>query len=307
VLHNGAVRERLEYAAAWLALKLLGGLPRPVARAAGVAVAALAYRLRPPLVWAAHFNLGLAFPDWSQEQRRRVLRGLIRQVGWMAAEFARFPKYNRESVARIVVVDGFENFAGALARGKGVLFLTAHLSAWELAPFAQALFGYPLHFLTRPIENARVNALVNRYRCLSGNQPIDKNQSARAVLNILRGGGTVGLLIDHNASLEEGVFVDFFGVPACTTAGLARLALHTDAAVVPGFLSWDPGLRKYRLQFEPPVEITRTGDEQADVRENTARFTGVVEQVVRRYPEQWLWVHKRWKTRPPGEMPLYPL
>jgi Kdo2-lipid IVA lauroyltransferase/acyltransferase len=300
------MRERLEYAAAWLALKLLGWLPRPLARAAGVAVAAVAYRLRPPLVRAAHFNLALAFPDWSQDQRRRALRGLVQQVGWMAAEFARFPKYNRESIARIVAVDGFENFAAAAARGKGVLFLTAHLSAWELAPFAQALLGHPLHFLSRPIENARVNALVNRYRCLSGNRPIDKNQSARVVLNILGAGGTVGLLVDHNASLEEGVFVDFFGVPACTTAGLARLALHTDAAVVPGFLVWDPGERKYRLRFEPALEIVRTGDERADVRENTARFTRVVEQAVRRYPEQWLWVHKRWKTRPPGEKPLYP-
>ncbi len=300
------MREELEYAGAWLALKLLGRLPRPLARAAGVGLVTLAYWLRPPLVQTAHFNLLLAFPEWPEKKRRRVIRGQLQQVGWMAAEFARFPKYTRENIERVVLLDGFEHFATAQARGKGVLFLTGHMSAWELAPFAQALYGHPLHFLARSIENARVDALVNHYRCLSGNRPIDKNQSARAVLNILRGGGTVGILIDHNTSFEEGVFVDFFGRCACTTTGLARLALHTDAAVVPGFLAWDKGLRKYRLQFEPAVEVTRTGNEWADIRENTARFTMVIERQVRRHPDQWLWVHKRWKTRPPGEKLLYP-
>jgi KDO2-lipid IV(A) lauroyltransferase len=204
-----------------------------------------------------------------------------------------------------VLLDGFENFASAQARGKGVLFLTGHMSAWELAPFAQALFGYPLHFLARAIDNACVDALVTRYRCLSGNLPVEKNQSARAVLKILAAGGTVGILADHNTLLTEGVFVDFFGIPACTTAGLARFALHTDAAVVPGFLHWDPAIRKYRLCFEPAVQLIRTGDDATDIRENTQQFTRVIENYVRRYPDQWLWVHRRWKTRPPGEAPIY--
>jgi len=179
------------------------------------------------------------------------------------------------------------------------------MSAWELAPFAQALYGNPLHFLVRPIANAKVDALINRYRCLSGNRPIEKNRSARAVLRVLSEGGTVGVLSDHNTSLEEGVFVDFFGIPASTTSGLARLALRTDAAVVPGFLSWDRERRKYRLCFEPAVELSRSSDEEADVRENTQRFTRVIEDYVRAHPDQWLWVHKRWKTRPPGEQPIY--
>jgi KDO2-lipid IV(A) lauroyltransferase len=300
------MREWLEYAAARAALGFLGMLPRPLARVAGVQAVRLLYWLRPPLRRAAHWNLKLAFPDWTPGERRRAIRGVIRQVGWMAAEFAQFPRYTRENVERIVLLDGFENFAAARNRGKGVLFLTGHLGAWELAPFAQALFGYPLHFLARPIENRRVNALINRYRCLSGNQPIDKNHSARAVLGLLRQGETVGVLIDHNSAREEGVFVDFFGVPACTTSGLARIALRTGAAVVPGFLVWDPSLRKYRLRFDPAVEVAQSGDDERDVRENTARFTRVVEKFVRQYPDQWLWVHKRWKTRPEGEKPLYP-
>lgn len=300
------MRDWVEYAVAWSALKFLGWLPRPLARAVAVMITRVLYTFRLRLRRTAEFNLRLAFPAWGGRERRRAIHNMIRQVGWMAAEFAHFPQYKPENIERIVVLEGFENFQAAQRRGKGVLFLTGHMSAWELAPFAHALYGYPLHFLARPIENARVNALVDRYRCLSGNQPINKNQAARTILSILHGGGTVGILIDHNASLEEGVFVDFFGVPACTTTGLARFALRTDAAVVPGFLSWDPGINKYRLSFDPVIELARTGDEEGDIRENTARFTCVVEDYIRRHSDQWLWVHKRWKTRPPGEKPLYP-
>jgi len=250
--------------------------------------------------------LRLAFPEWNGKQRRAAIRGMVRQLGWMGAEFARFPRYTKENIDRIVLLDGFENFATAQARGKGVLFLTGHMSAWELAPFAQALFGHPLHFLARAIENPRVDELITRYRCLGGNLPIEKNQSARAVLKVLAAGGTVGILADHNTLLGESVFVDFFGIPASTTAGLARFALHTDAAVVPGFLHWDSALRKYRLCFEPALELMRTGDDATDIRENTQRFTRVIENYVRRYPDQWLWLHRRWKTRPPGESTAYP-
>ena len=299
------MRERLEYAAVWLLLKLVGTIPRPLARFAGARTAAFLFWMRAPLRRAAAENLKLAFPEWTGKQRRAAIRGMVKQLGWMAAEFAHFPKLTRNNIDRVVLLEGFENFAGAKARGKGVLFLTGHMSAWELAPFAQALFGNPLHFLVRPVDNPRVDALITKYRCLSGNRPIDKNQSARVVLKVLRENGTVGILADQNTQLTEGVFVDFFGVPACTTAGLARFALHTGASVVPVFLHWDHANRKYRLCFYPEVELLRTGDDTADVRENTQRFTRTIENYVRRYPDQWLWVHRRWKTRPPGEPPVY--
>ncbi|HWG57879.1 MAG TPA: lysophospholipid acyltransferase family protein [Candidatus Acidoferrales bacterium] len=301
------LRASLEYAAAWTGIKLLGLLPRRAARFAGAAFAAAAYALRPPLRRAAMFNLRLAFPHATDAERREMIRGMIRQVGWMAGEFSQFPRYTRSRIERIVALEGQEHFEAARACGKGVLFLTGHMSAWELAPFAHAVYGFPLHFLVRPVANSGVDALVNRYRCLSGNRPIEKNRSARAILKILAEGGTVGVLADHNTSPGEGVFVDFFGVPASTTSGLARLALRTGAAVVPGFLSWDAAARKYRLSFAPAVELARTGDEEADVIENTARFTRIVEQHIRAHPDQWLWVHKRWKTRPRGAEPLYPL
>jgi Kdo2-lipid IVA lauroyltransferase/acyltransferase len=299
------VRERLEYIALWLLLKTVGAMPRPLARFTGASIAWLLFWLRPGLRAAAAENLKLAFPDWTAKQRKAAIRGMVKQLGWMAAEFTHFPQYTKANIDRVVLLEGFENFATARERGKGVLFLTGHMSAWEFAPFAQALFGNPLHFLVRPVDNPRVDELITTYRCSGGNQPIDKNQSARAVLKVLAGNGTVGILADHNTALNEGVFVDFFGIPACTTAGLARFALHTGAAVVPAFIHWDGATRKYRLRFEPPVELSRTGDEAADIRENTQRFTCVIENHIRRYPDQWLWVHRRWKTRPPGEPPIY--
>ncbi|MGA9887797.1 MAG: hypothetical protein WBQ31_09905, partial [Candidatus Acidiferrales bacterium] len=158
------MREWLEYAVAWAGIKSLGLLPRSVARFVGATFASAAYTLRTPLKRAAMFNLHLAFPDWSEEKRKKIVRGMIRQVGWMAGEFSQFPKYTRENIERVVIVDGFENFDAGRRRGKGVLFLTGHMSAWELSSFAYALYGYPLHFLIRPISNRRVDALINDYR-----------------------------------------------------------------------------------------------------------------------------------------------
>src|SRR5579863_93076 len=300
------MRERLEYFAAWAGLRLLGFVPRSMARYFGARFAAIVYALQPRLHRVAQCNLEIAFPEWSESQRDHAIRGMVRQIGWMVGEFSQFPKYTREAIEKIVVIDGAENFAEAQGRGEGVLFLTGHMSAWELAPFAHALYGHPLHFLVRPIANRRVDDLINSYRCRSGNRPIDKNRAARAMLRFLGEGGTVGILSDHNTALDEGVFVDFFGVPASTTSGLARVALRTNAAVVPGFLCWDERLHKYRLQFGRAVELARSGNEEEDVRENTARFARVIESYVRAHPDQWLWIHKRWKTRPPGEKPIYP-
>jgi len=300
------MRQWLEYAAAWAGLKALGLLPRGAARSVGAAFASASYGVRTPLRRAALFNLQLAFPELSDSRREEIVLGMIRQIGWMAGEFSQFPKYTPENISQIVEIDGAENFDCAQRRGKGVLFLTGHMSAWELAPFAHALYGHPLYFLVRPVANSRVDSLINRYRCLSGNRPIEKNRSARAILKVLAEGGTVGILADTNTSLEEGVFADFFGIPASTTSGLARIALRTDAAVIPGFLVWNAAQSKYRLQFAPALELTRTGDEEVDVRANTSLFTSVIEAYVREHPDQWLWVHKRWKTRPPGEPPIYP-
>jgi Kdo2-lipid IVA lauroyltransferase/acyltransferase len=299
------MKEWVEYAAVWLVLKGLGVLPRSLARSLAAAIAGMLLALRPKLRKTAEVNLRIGFPEWSDAQRAATIRGMVRNLGWMAAEFARFPKYSKENIEQLVVLDGHENFLEGQRRGKGVLYLTGHIGAWELSSFAHALYGYPLHYMARPVDNKKVDDLVNGYRCLSGNRPIFKNESARAMLKILKEAGTVGILADQNTMPDEAVFVDFFGKPASTTTGIARVALHTDAAVVPGYAVWDASLGKYRLRFEPPVELIRTGDTERDVRENTQKFTKVLEEIIRKYPEQWVWVHGRWNTRPKGEPPVY--
>jgi KDO2-lipid IV(A) lauroyltransferase len=289
----------------WAMLKILGALPRGVARKLAVTAARAVYGLLPKLRKTAEFNLRLAFPEWDDEQRQATIRGMVRNLGWMAAEFARLPRYTKENIEQVVILDGHENFLEGQRRGKGVLYLTGHIGAWELSSFAHALYGFPLHYMARPLDNFRVDGLVNRYRCLSGNRPIFKNESARVLLKVLREAGTVGILADQNTMPGEGVFVDFFGTPACTTTGLARVALHTEAAVVPGYAYWDAGIGKYRLRFEPAVSLSRSGDSEYDVFANTQKFAKLIEGIIRKHPEQWVWVHARWKTRPKGEAPLY--
>ncbi len=299
------MKERLQYVVAWTLIKTLGVLPRAMARSMAAVGVRLLLLALPKLKKTAEFNLRLAFPEWTDAQRRSTLEKMTRNLGWMAAEFARMPSYTKENIASVVVLDGHENFLAGHSRGKGVLYLTGHIGAWELSSFAQALDGFPLHYMARPLDNKPLDAMVNQYRGLSGNKPIFKNESARVMLRVLKEAGTVGILADQNTMPGEGVFVDFFGTPACTTTGIARVALHTDAAVVPGYAFWDENLRKYRLRFEPPVELLRTGDGERDIVENTQRFAKVIEEIVRKYPEQWVWIHARWKARPKGEAPIY--
>lgn len=299
------MKEWLQYAAVWLLLKGLGVLPRSLARSAAALVVRCLYALQPKLRKTAELNLRIAFPDWSDAQRNSIIHGMLRNLGWMAAEFACFPRYTKENIEQFVVLDGHENFLKARRRGKGVLILTGHIGAWELSSFAHALYGFPLHYIARPIENSRIDALVSAYRCRIGNRPIFKNESARAMLKILKDAGTIGILADQNTMPEEAVFADFFGKAASTTTGIARVALHTDAAVVPGYAVWDENLSKYRLCFEPRVELVRTGDAERDIFESTQKFTKVLEEIIRKYPDQWVWVHRRWNTRPQGEPPLY--
>ena len=299
------MRERLEYAAAWCTLKFFGILPRSVARWLAAHFASVLFRINPAWRRITLRNLQIAFPEWTPTDRNRVLKSMLRNLGWQMAEFAQLPRLQRQTIETIMVQEGFENFQAAEAKGRGVLFLTGHFGAWELTPFIHALYSKPIHFLVRPIRNPLVDALVSRYRELCGNRPIEKNDSARAVLRVLRGGGTIGILADQNTTPAEAVFVDFFGIPAATTAGLARLARRTGAAVVPARSYWDSSRQKYILRYEPALELEQSTDEEADVVAHTAYFNHILEDFVRQHPDQWFWVHRRWKNRPQGEPPIY--
>jgi Kdo2-lipid IVA lauroyltransferase/acyltransferase len=300
-----SLRFRLEYLAAAAVLGVLGILPRWLARGLCELLAMGSYFLWPRLRQVGLFNLRLVFPDWDERQRRRVLFRTFRGFGRMLADFARFPKLTRANIEKLIVYDGFDHYARAHAKGKGVIFLTAHFGNWELSSFAHSLYGYPLNFTVRPMDNPLLDALITRYRCLSGGRPVDKNDFARRALQALRQGEAVGVLMDTNMLPPEGIFVDFFGRFASTTSAPARLARKTGAALVLGLALWDARLKKYRLHFEP-VHWIEHDDSEEEIRLNTEHFNRLIESHVRRNPEQWLWVHRRWKTRPPGEPPLYP-
>jgi KDO2-lipid IV(A) lauroyltransferase len=186
----------------------------------------------------------------------------------------------------------------ALRQGRGVLFATAHLGNWELSAFAHGLASGPMSILVRPLDNPMIDRLVERRRGLRGNRVIFKKDFARSILKALAGNDKVGILIDQNASLESGVFVDFFGVPACAGVGFAKIAAHSGAAVIPAYALWVEDEGRYVLRFNPPVEIT------GDAARDTATLHAGLEAAIRAYPDQWLWIHRRWKTRPPGEPSL---
>jgi KDO2-lipid IV(A) lauroyltransferase len=299
------MRQRIEYAAAWPLIKILGILPRPAARAVGMGLAWVVYLLHVRLRRVGMRNLSLAFPEKSDAERARILRGEFFSLGRQLAEVCHFPEYTLENIDEVVVFEGFENLEKARARGKGVLLFAGHFGGWELSSFAISMRGHWMHVIMRGMDNVYLGRLIEHYRTMHGNKAVDKDDFVRGLLSAMKAGEVVGILMDTNMTPPQGIFVDFFGIPACTASGPARIALRTDAAVVPTFAIWDAKLGKYRLRFDPALELVRSGDLEADIKANTQKFTSVIEDYVREYPEQWLWVHRRWKTRPPGEKGLY--
>jgi KDO2-lipid IV(A) lauroyltransferase len=299
------LRERLEFAAVWVLVRGLGALPRGMVRAIGAGIGGVAFAVLGRLRKSGMRNLDLAYPEWSAAQREKTLRLVYRNLGYQLAEFCLMHRYDAERASEFVEYDGLENYLAARERGKGVLVLTGHLGAWELSSFYHSLVGYPMGLVIRRLDNPLVDEFVNRIRCLHGNWVIHKDDFARGLISSMRAGETVGILMDTNMTPPQGVFVPFFGVDACTASGLARVALKTDAAVLPGFLLWDETRKKYVLRFGERMELIRTGDAAEDVVANTAEFAAMTERFIREHPEQWLWMHRRWKTRPAGEAGIY--
>ena len=300
-----SLRQALEFALAWGFIHGLRALPRRMARACGVAIAAIAFVSLSRLRRAGRRNLEMAFPALPAAKREAILRQEYRHLGWLLAEFCQMSTYTREYASRFIRYQGLDHYLAARDRGKGVFVLTGHLGAWELSSFYHSLAGYPMGMVIRRLDNALVDRLVNRIRCQHGNRVLHKDDFARGLIGAMRAGETVGILMDTNMTPPQGLFVPFFGVEACTASGMARVALKTGAAVLPGFLLWEEAERQYVLRFGPELSLAATGDSEADAASNTALFTAVIEETIREYPSQWLWMHRRWKTRPPGELPLY--
>ena len=289
----------------WLIVAGLGLLPRALARLLGSTLGLASFLLMTRLRRVGSRNLQIAYPTWTASRRAELLRQVYRNLGWQLAEFCLMRHYSAEQARSFIEYEGLEHYLEARAEGRGVLILTGHLGAWELSSFFHSLAGYPMGLVIRRLDNPLVDAFVNRTRCLHGNRVIHKDDFARGLISAMHAGETVGILMDTNMTPPQGVFVPFFGLPACTASGLAKVALRTEAAVIPGFLLWDQERRRYLLRFGARLPLTRTGDAEADVVANTARFTGMLEQTVREHPEQWLWLHRRWKTRPAGEAGVY--
>ena len=299
------MRENLEYALVSAFLHALGALPRPLSHAAGIGIGICAYALMGRLRKVGMRNLQIAFPDMPASQRRKLIFQLFVGFGRHLSEFSLLPRYSRENAREVATYDGFENYESARAVGKGVLLLTGHFGAWEIGSFVHSIFGHPIKIVVRRLDNEKVDSLVEHYRTLHGNETFAKEDFARGLLAAMKAGETVGILMDTNMTPPQGVFVDFFGVPACTAVGMARVALRSGAAIVPAFTIWDKTLKKYRVRFDPALQLISTGDDEADAVANTAMFNRVIQDYATRYPEQWLWVHRRWKTRPPGEPSIY--
>ena len=297
--------ETLEFVVVWCVARGLGWLPRGLARSLGAGVGRVVYWTLGRLRHTGLRNLEMALPEMPAADRERTLKQVYRGLGWQLAEFCRMERYTAANTVKLIRYEGLENFLAAEALGKGVLILTGHLGAWELSSFYHSLMGHPMGMVIRRLDNRRLDSFVNRIRCLHGNRVFHKDDFARGLLTAMRAGESVGILMDTNMTPPQGVFVDFFGKAACTASGLARVALKTGAAVVPGFLLWEAAEGRYVLHFGERIEFEATDDAESDIVALTQQCTGVIEAWVRRYPEQWLWIHRRWKTRPAGEAGIY--
>ena len=297
--------ETLEY---WLVVAVatvLGRMPRAFARVVARGIACFVYWMFGRLRRVGQRNLELALPNLSPESRAGILRSVYLHLGWQLVEFCRMPRYTPANTRNWLRTEGLEHYLAARAKGKGVLIVTGHLGAWELSSFYHSMMGHPMGIVIRRLDNRKLDAFVNGIRCMHGNHVLHKDDFGRGLLTAMHKGGTVGILMDTNMTPPQGVFVDYFGIPACTATGLAHVARKTGAAALPGFMLWDPAIRQYVLRFGEEIEIPHTDDVAADILEGTQRCTNAIETWVRRAPEQWLWIHRRWKTRPPGEPRIY--
>ena len=299
----------IEYTAARAALTILGLLPRNAALSLSRGILRGLPLFLGGLKRTGLRNLEIAFPEKTIAEREQILRGTFDNLGRVLGELSQFHKYTKERLAEIVDfeldAESLELYARNKAEGRGVLITTGHLGNWEMLVLGFAALYEPISYLARPLDNPRIDKMLNGLRTTFGNQPINKTNSAMLAIKILREGGILGILSDVNAHPKEGVFVPFFGLPACTPSGAAMLAIRSNALIFPTFCVWDRSAQRYRFVHGRLLEPTNSGDRKQDIIDTTAAYTAQIEEIIRAYPDQWMWIHKRWKTRPPGEKSIY--
>ena len=259
----------------------------------------------PRLRGVALRNLELTMPELPSADRQRIADGVFRSIARVFLVVARLPDLTPANIREWIAHDGLEHLRDAQARGKGVLIATGHLGNWEFSVNAHTLLCAAvglkdtMSVVVRPLDNPLLDEFVRRRREMFGNRMIGKKEFIRSLLSALHAGETAAMLVDQNNMLDQGVFTEFFGIPARTGTSFAKIAAHTGAAVVPGFAVWIEEEKRYRLKFYPALELT------GDIAEDTQRVQAAMERAIREHPEQWLWIHRRWKARPEGQPDLY--
>jgi Kdo2-lipid IVA lauroyltransferase/acyltransferase len=293
------LQSRAEYAVACVLVWILRVCPLSASHAIARGGTRLLDTIVPRLRRVGLINLLFAFPELDSKRHNEIIDGVFRSLARMLVAVARFPCLNRANISEWISYEGLDNYLEAKRDGRGVLIATAHLGNWELSAFAHALMTEPINVMVRPLDNPFIDRLVEERRMLSGNCLIYKRDAARAVLKALDKSEAVGILVDQNTSVSEGVFVNFFGKFACAGAAFVKFAHRSNAAVIPGFALWNENARRYVLRFYPRIRMT------GDIERDTQRIQYTIEQIIRESPDQWMWIHRRWRTRPPGEPPLY--
>jgi KDO2-lipid IV(A) lauroyltransferase len=287
-------------------LGAIGALPLETSMRFGKSVGKFIGKRFPKLGKTARRNLEIALPELSEAEKEKIVSGTFESLGRHLGFVSHFRRFQHEDIKNLVEVVGKEEyFDPARESGRGILFFTGHFGSWEIFNLLPPAFGYEMNILVRRIDNPLIENFVDDFRTRFGSVTLDKTKSARKMFRVLENGELLGILADLNVQEKEGVFVDFFGVPASTTTSIAKLALATNAVVLPAFAVWEESKRKYVVYLEPPIEYHKTDDADEDIKNLTQAVTKVVEKYVRKYPEQWLWIHKRWNTRPKGEKQLY--
>ena len=305
---KSSLQVRIEYVAARVALSILGLLWRGAAVWLATRIMLVLPVVLSKLKATGMRNLEIAFPEKNIAERAAILRGTFENLGRVLGDLSQFHKYDRERLAELIdyeLDDTSRELYEHQQEGQGVLITTGHLGNWEMLVLGFAALYEPISYLARPLDNPMLDDMLNEKRTRFGNNPISKTNSAMLAARILRDGGILGVLADVNAHPKEGVFVSFFGKPACTSSGAAMLARRSNALIFPTFCVWEKEKRRYRFVHGSVIKPAHTGDRKQDIIATTAAYTAEIEKLIRQYPEQWMWIHKRWKTRPPGQPSPY--
>jgi len=300
-------RYRVEYLIFRIAFALFAALPLAAALRLGAWLGALLCICDVPDRRVALVNLAIAFPEKSPAEHRRILRASCRNLGRVAVEFCHLPRLDARTINDVLTFADRGAWHRALARAdeRGAVIVTAHFGNWELLAYAHGLLGHPITLVHRPMHNPLFDDAITAIRAGAGTRAVKKKAAAKEALRALKRHSILVIPTDQNQTFSAGVFVDFFGKLACTSPGAARLAMLTGAPVLPVFLVREGESAHHRVEVLPEIEMVNSGDRVADIVTNTQRCSTVIEAIIRRYPEQWIWFHKRWKTRPVGEPRLY--